>query len=99
MEYTISLHLKSKTERNPTIAAIIYNGAGIGFPSRILKHRGIDTMAIAWRPATQPEIEIMKKMWRERLYTYETWEGLIEDELAATQNEEWIKEIIKARGL
>jgi hypothetical protein len=90
--YTISIHLKKKTERNPTIAAVVYN-IGEGSWDRILRHRGINREWILLRSMVASEVKHFRQCWRLHSFTYKSWEGLIEDEFLMTGDIEWCKRI------
>jgi hypothetical protein len=92
--YQVRIHRKTKTERNPQIAAAVCSsGDDIGGWWRVLKHRGIDTDCLAARPMTQTEIEWFKTLSRMRYFTYKSWEGLIQDEFEITGDLTWCRRL------
>ncbi|MBN8856178.1 MAG: hypothetical protein J0H07_30245 [Sphingobacteriales bacterium] len=90
--YTMRVHRKTPTDRNPCVAVVIYY-AGDGAWFRVFRHRGIHPICEAERPMTPNEIEITEKSWRLLYIKYDTWEGLITDEYLVTGNLEWCREI------
>ena len=96
----VTLHLKRKTERNPTIVILCMDvGENVWCYSRHLKHIGVNPSAELIRPMTMEEFKRESPNLRFHSYPYRTWLELIRDEWCNTENEEWCTKLIELAEL
>lgn len=92
----VTLHLKTKTERNPTIAKLCMDvGENIWTWKRHLKHTGVEPSPEIHRRMTVEEYNRESKYTRLHSYGYKSWVALIRDEWVNTENAQWCEQIIQ----
>lgn len=64
-----------------------------------MHHRGTDPIPLAKRLATHDEEKIYEQTWRMPSLMYKTWEGLIYDEYAVTNDIEWTRRLYDESGI
>jgi hypothetical protein len=95
---SVGIHLKLKTERNPTVAVVAFYTSDHGC-ERNFRSRGISPIAILFRKMTQDEFNCYSNCWRFMSVSYETYLGLIKDEFYATNDIKWVKKLHTTLGM
>lgn len=96
----VTLHLKAKTERNPTIAKLcMCVDENIWTWKRHLKHTGVDPYPEIRRKMTLEEYDRERKYTRLHSYGYKSWIALIRDEWVNTEDFDWCNKIIQLAKL
>lgn len=89
-DFTVYFYKRRATERNP-YKVVVFMGK---VTDRMYKRELVSSpYHFVSRPMTKKEEHVMKISWRDMCYRYTTVDGLLEDELALTNDQEWIEKL------